>query len=280
MRLVDSRGEAAAWSEETRRAGNTIALVPTMGYLHAGHLSLIELAARHADRVAMSVFVNPLQFGPGEDLDRYPRDLERDLDLARAAGADLVFAPGTDEMYPEGQPWATVVPARGAERLCGASRPGHFAGVLTVVAKLFGIFSPDVAVFGQKDYQQLVLIRHMADELEMGVRIEAAPIVREPDGLAMSSRNVYLDADARRRALALSRALAACETLFQRGEDDADRYRTAMRETAGRDVDLEYADIVDPRTLEPIDRVFNGAVCAVAGRVGGTRLIDNVVLRS
>lgn len=279
-RLVDSRGDAAAWRAETRRAGHTVALVPTMGYLHAGHLSLIELGARHAERVAVSVFVNPLQFGPGEDLDRYPRDLERDLDLARAAGADLVFAPGADEMYPESSPWITVVPARGADRLCGASRPGHFAGVLTVVAKLFGIFSPDVAVFGQKDYQQLVLIRHMVEELEMEVRIEAASVVREPDGLAMSSRNVYLDADARRRALALSRALSACEALFQRGEDDADRYRTTMRETAGRDIDLEYADVVDPRTLDPIDRVFNGAVCAVAGRVRGTRLIDNVVLRS
>jgi pantoate--beta-alanine ligase len=280
MRLVDTRRDAGAWADETRRDGHTIALVPTMGYLHTGHLSLLDLAAKRADRVALSIFVNPLQFGPGEDLDRYPRDLDRDLDLARDAGADLVFAPGTDEMYPDGSPWTTVVPARGADRLCGASRPGHFSGVLTVVARLFGIFHPDVAVFGQKDYQQLVLIRHMVDDLEMGVTIEAAPIVREPDGLAMSSRNIYLDDEGRRRALGLSLALRECETLFRSGEDDADRYRAKMRAVAGSDVDLEYADVVDPRTLEPTERVFNGAVCAVAGRVDGTRLIDNTVLRS
>lgn len=279
MRLVGTKQEAGEWVHETRRGGHTIALVPTMGYLHAGHLSLLSIAATHADRVALSIFVNPLQFGPGEDLDRYPRDLERDLELARGAGADLVFAPGTPEMYPE-PPWTTVVPARGADRLCGASRPGHFTGVLTVVAKLFGIFTPDVAVFGRKDYQQLVLIRHMVDDLEMRVRVEAAPIVREPDGLAMSSRNLYLDAEGRRRALALHRALQRCESLFEGGDEDAASYRAAMREAAGNEVDLEYADVVDPRTLEPIERVFNGAVCAVAGRVGATRLIDNAVLGS
>lgn len=280
MRLVDSRRQAREWVDETRRGGHTVALVPTMGYLHPGHLSLLTLAAAHADRVALSIFVNPLQFGPGEDLDRYPRDLERDVELARAAGADLVFAPGIPEMYPDGAPWTTVVPARGADRLCGASRPGHFTGVLTVVAKLFGIFTPDVAVFGRKDYQQLVLIRHMVEDLAMPVRVEAAPIVREPDGLAMSSRNVYLDADGRCRALALSHALGRCESLFEAGEEDAERYLEAMRGAAGREVELEYAEVVDPRTLEPIERVFKGAVCAVAGRVGGTRLIDNTVLGS
>lgn len=280
MRLVTTRGEVREWAGAARGAGESIALVPTMGYLHAGHLSLVEVAARSADHVAMSIFVNPLQFGAGEDLDRYPRDLDRDLDLARDAGVDVVFAPAAAEMYPHGQPWTTISPDHGADRLCGASRPGHFRGVLTVVAKLFGIFTPHAAVFGQKDFQQLVLIRRMVEELDMPVRVVAAPIVREPDGLALSSRNVYLSGEERARALSLSEALRECEALFAAGVADAAAYRARMIEVMAGRVEVEYAQVVHPRTLETVDRVFDGAVCAVAARVGATRLIDNQVLGS
>lgn len=278
MRLARTRAEVRSWTEEARRAGERVALVPTMGYLHAGHLSLVEIARGSAERVAMSIFVNPLQFGAGEDLDRYPRDLQRDLELAEEAGVGLVFAPAVAEMYPDGRPWISVVAERGADRLCGASRPGHFAGVLTVVAKLFGIFDPDVAVFGQKDYQQLALIRRMVHDLDMRVRIEGGPIVREPDGLAMSSRNVYLSAEERARARALSRALESCRRLFAAGETGAGPYRAALRGIDGPGIDVEYGEVVDPRSLEAVEEVGAGTVCAVAARVGATRLIDNTVL--
>ncbi len=280
MRLVRSRAEVREWAAAARRAGERTALVPTMGYLHAGHLSLIEIAGRNAERVAVSIFVNPLQFGPSEDLARYPRDLDRDLELARGAGADLVFAPSVEEMYPDGEPWVAVVPERGADVLDGASRPGHFRGVLTVVARLFGIFQPDVAVFGQKDYQQLTLVRRMVADLEMPVEIVAGPIVREADGLAMSSRNVYLDPDERRRALALHGALEECRLLFASGEGGADAYRRVLRAVEGAGVEVDYGEVVDPHTLEPVERVTEGAVCAIAARVGRTRLIDNAVLGS
>jgi pantoate--beta-alanine ligase len=277
MRLARSREDVRRWASDARDSGETVALVPTMGFLHAGHLSLVDIAASVADRVALSIFVNPLQFAPGEDLERYPRDLDRDIELARQAGVDLVFAPDTTEMYPE-PPWITMVPERGADRLCGAARPGHFRGVLTVVAKLFGMFRPDVAVFGLKDYQQLTLIRRMVDEFDAGVRIEAAPIMRESDGLALSSRNVYLSADERIRALALAAALDDCRTLFAAGETVADRYREAMRARTASAVEIEYADVVHPTTLDSLDQVTAGAVAAVAARVGATRLIDNLVL--
>jgi pantoate--beta-alanine ligase len=250
-----------------------------MGYLHEGHLSLIDRAREHADCAALSVFVNPLQFGPGEDLDRYPRDLERDVALAASRGVDLLFAPSTAEMYPRGEPWITVVPERGADRLCGASRPGHFRGVLTVVAKLFGIFTPDLALFGQKDLQQAALIRRMVEELEIQLRIEIAPTAREEGGLAMSSRNSYLSAEERERALALFGSLRRAQALFSAGESDAEVLRAAMRRTleAGG-VEAEYAEVVDPDTLNPLARARPGTVCMVAGRVGSTRLIDNHIL--
>jgi len=264
---------------EARRSGRRIALVPTMGYLHRGHTALIERAREVADWVAVSVFVNPLQFGPSEDLARYPRDLERDTELARTHGADLLFVPRREEMYRDGEPWVAVVPERGADTLCGATRPGHFRGVLTVVAKLFGLFAPDVAVFGRKDFQQAALIRRMAADLEYDVQVEVAPTVREADGLALSSRNVYLSAAERVRALRLIGALRRAEGLWSAGEVDAHTLRAAMRaELAGDGVALEYAEIVDAVTLEPVSRVYSGAVCAVAARVGATRLIDNVVL--
>ncbi|HEX8275184.1 MAG TPA: pantoate--beta-alanine ligase [Longimicrobiaceae bacterium] len=277
MKLVTTRAEVRAAVAEARGAGKRIGLVPTMGYLHEGHLSLVDRARERAECVAMSVFVNPLQFGPAEDLDRYPRDLERDLALAEGRGVDLVFAPSVAEMYPGGEPRVTVVADSSLEdRLCGAARPGHFRGVLTVVAKLFGIFAPDVAVFGQKDLQQALLIRRMVADLDMPPEVDVAPIVREADGLAMSSRNVYLSAEERARALALSRAVEAVRARFAAGETDGGALRdAAWSALAVPGVEVEYAEVVDPATLAPVDRAFPGTVCAVAARVGTTRLIDN-----
>jgi pantoate--beta-alanine ligase len=279
MRVVATKDEVRAFVREARAAGETVALVPTMGYLHEGHLSLVDRARECADRVMMSIFVNPLQFGPTEDLARYPRDLERDLEMARGRGVDLVFAPSVDEMYPHGEPQVSVIPGALAERMEGAIRPGHFRGVLTVVAKLFGIFHPDVAVFGQKDFQQAALIRRMALDLDLGVRVEVAPIVREPDGLAMSSRNVYLSGEERERALALSRGLERCRALFAAGERDAEALRASLwNALAVPGVEPEYAEAADPLTLQPVAQAAPGTVLLVAARVGRTRLIDNVVL--
>ncbi len=279
MRLVHTKDEVRRSVREVRARGGTVALVPTMGYLHEGHLSLVDRARQTADWVAMSIFVNPLQFGPTEDLARYPRDLERDLEMARGRGVDLVFAPSAAEMYPFGEPQVSVIPGALAERMEGAVRPGHFRGVLTVVAKLFGIFHPDVAVFGQKDFQQAALIRRMAMDLDLGVRVEVAPIVREPDGLAMSSRNVYLSPEERERALALSRGLERSRALFAAGERDAEALRASLwNGVSVPGIEPGYAEVVNPLTLEPVARAEAGTVLLVAGRVGRTRLIDNAVL--
>jgi pantoate--beta-alanine ligase len=280
--LVRTKTEVRDWVAAQRAAGRRVGLVPTMGYLHDGHLSLVDHARRSADVVAMSIFVNPLQFGPTEDLDRYPRDLERDLEMAASRGVELVFAPSAAEMYPEGEPRVSILPDEEiGGRLDGGARPGHFRGVLTVVAKLFGIFTPDVAVFGQKDLQQAVLIRRMAGDLDIPVRVEVAPIVRDADGLAMSSRNVYLSAEERTNALALSRALNRAQALFAAGERDAGVLRAALWTGISVDgVEPEYAEVVDPRTLAPVDRAADGVFCAVAARVGRTRLIDNCQLKS
>jgi len=277
--VVESVAGARAAVAEARAAGRRIALVPTMGYLHAGHVSLLDRARELGDFVVLSIFVNPLQFGPTEDLDRYPRNLEGDLALAAGRGVELVFAPPATEMYPNGEPAVHVVPGALAERLCGATRPGHFRGVLTVVAKLFGIVQPDVAVFGQKDLQQAVLIRRMAADLDIPVAVEVAPIVREADGLAMSSRNVYLSAEERERALALWRGLERARGLYAAGESDAATLRAALRSAISVEgVEGEYAEVVDPRTLETVVRAVPGSVMAVAARVGKTRLIDNAIL--
>ena len=279
LRVVRTRAEVRAAVAEARAHGQRIGLVPTMGYLHAGHLSLVDRAREAAEWVAMSIFVNPLQFGPSEDLARYPRDLERDLELARQRGVELVFAPEAEEMYPGGEPQVTVSPGPLADRLEGEVRPGHFRGVLTVVAKLFGIVRPDVAVFGQKDFQQAALIRRMALDLDLPVQVEVAPTVREPDGLAMSSRNVYLSAEERERALALSRGLDRCRVRFAAGERDAAVLRAELwsaLEVPG--VEAEYAVVVDPLTLEPVRTARADSVALVAARVGRTRLIDNAVL--
>lgn len=250
-----------------------------MGFLHEGHLSLVDRCRDLADFVVMSIFVNPLQFGQGEDLEAYPRDLERDLALADERGVDLVFAPDDRELYPV-QPTAVVTPKRLADRLCGLSRPGHFEGVLTVVAKLLGIVQPDVSVFGQKDFQQAVLIGRMVDDLNMPGKIEVAPTVREADGLAMSSRNEYLSSDDRARALSLSRGLAAAVGAYAEGERDVARLEATIRATmeAAGGVEVEYVSIVAAEDLESLSHATDEAVAAVAARVGATRLIDNTYL--
>jgi pantoate--beta-alanine ligase len=251
-----------------------------MGSLHEGHLSLVDAARARADAVAASVFVNPLQFGPGEDLASYPRDPERDVRMLGARGVDLAFLPTVEDVYPAGEPRVTVDPGPDAGRLCGAFRPGHFRGVLTVVAKLFGLFRPDVAAFGRKDFQQLVLVQRMATDLELGVEVIGAPIVREPDGLAMSSRNRYLGAEERRAAPALQRGLERARARFRSGERSAAALLDEVRaELAGSPLlRLQYVEVVDPSSLAPVDPVGKGAVVALAAFAGATRLIDNVTL--
>jgi len=250
-----------------------------MGHLHEGHLSLVDHCRQLADYVVMSIYVNPLQFGPGEDFEKYPRDLERDLAAAEGRGVDLVFAPDDRELYP-GPLSVAVTPRRLAERLCGLSRPGHFEGVLTVVCKLFGIVEPDVSVFGQKDFQQAVLIEKMVADLNLPVRIEVVPTVRESDGLAMSSRNAYLSPEERQRAQSISRALAGAVKAFRSGQRGTAELRAGILRTleAGGGLDIEYVEIVSADELQPVARAGDDAVVAVAARVGLTRLIDNVRL--
>lgn len=271
-RLLTTAAEAR---EALAAAHGRIALVPTMGALHDGHRSLMALARQHADTVVASVFVNPLQFGPNEDFDRYPRDLDGDLALLDAAGVDFCFAPEVAEMYPS-WPSTTIVSAGEAGRILeGEFRPTHFDGVLTVVTKLFCILEPDLAVFGEKDAQQLALIRRMARDLNVPVEIVAAPIVREPDGLARSSRNRYLAGDERRRALVLSRALAALDAAAHLGADAA---LAAGREVYASDpaTTVDYLALVDASTFAPVGSDFSGdALALTAARVGTTRLIDN-----
>lgn len=282
--VEEVRREVAAARERAGSAavgtGDVIGFVPTMGYLHEGHLSLVDRAKEVTEFVVMSIFVNPAQFGPGEDYEEYPRDPDRDAELAEDRGVDLLFTPDTETVYPGGDPMVKVVPGPLADRLCGLSRPGHFQGVLTVVAKLFGMVEPDVAVFGRKDYQQAVLIRRMVRDLAMPVRIEMAPIVREDDGVALSSRNEYLSETERARARSLSQGLFAARSAFEEeGVVNADRLKARIRGTMrDADVEPEYIELVDPDTLESIEEARAGAVLAVAARVGDTRLIDNVRL--
>ncbi len=257
-----------------------VGLVPTMGYLHEGHLSLVRRARTESDCVVVSIFVNPAQFGPGEDFERYPRDAERDLRLLEGEGVDAVFAPAVEEMYPPG--FDAWVELRGpiVERLEGAARPGHFRGVTTVVARLFRMVRPERAYFGRKDGQQLAVVRRMVAQLELPVEIVAAPTVREPDGLALSSRNVYLSDEGRKAALALSRGLFRAERLFRGGTRDAETLRDAVRqEVAGEPLlKLEYVSVSDEGTLQEIETMDGPALLLVAARVGSTRLIDNVAL--
>ncbi len=267
--------------ERARTEGRRVGLVPTMGALHAGHLSLVRHAASLSDVVAVSIFVNPTQFGPGEDLDKYPRTLERDVAACRDEGVGLVFAPLADAMYLADEETRVRVDAT-ARHLCGEHRPGHFEGVTTIVAKLFALTGPCVAVFGRKDYQQWRVIERMVLDLFLPVEVVGAPIVRESDGLALSSRNAYLSARDRGRALALSRGLGAASDAFAAGERDAATLRGVALATITAAADaVDYVTIADPRTVAPLEgRLVGPALLAVAARVGATRLIDNVVLGS
>ncbi len=276
MQVVHTIAEVRA----TRRAlPGPWGFVPTMGYLHEGHLSLVRRARAENDHVAVSIFVNPTQFGPHEDYDRYPRDLERDLRLLEPLGVDLVFAPSVEEMYPSGfQTWVVVEEV--SRPLEGAARPGHFRGVATVVAKLFHIVQPDRAYFGQKDAQQVAVIRRMVRDLNFPVEIVVCPTVREPDGLAMSSRNTYLSPEERRAATVLFRALQAAKARYEAGERDAERLREAMREVIGAEplARLDYVSVADPETMQELSRVEGRALLSLAVYIGKTRLIDNILL--
>lgn len=274
-RVDELRHQVLAW----RAAGESVGLVPTMGALHAGHMSLVHRSVAECQRTVATIFVNPTQFGPSEDFSRYPRQLERDLELLAEAKADLVFVPPDEEIYPPG--YATYIDPEGPARLWeGAVREGHFRGVATVVLKLFNAAPADRAYFGQKDFQQTVVIRRMVADLHLPIKIEICPTVREPDGLALSSRNVYLGAEERDRALSLSRSLRRAVDVVATGEHDARRVSAEMRKmiesTWG--VSLDYAVVADPDTLEELDRIERPVIALVAARIGSTRLIDNAVL--
>lgn len=280
MEIFRAPREMQSWSDARRAAGSRLGLVPTMGCLHEGHLSLLRVARDSGcDEVAATIFVNPTQFGPGEDFDRYPRQEEQDLGMLRDAGADAVLLPGVREIYPEG--FQTFVEVGEVSKgLCGDRRPGHFRGVATVVAKLLNIGKPHVAVFGAKDFQQLAVIRRLVRDLDIDVEILGAPIVREADGLAMSSRNRYLDAEDRTAARCLSRGLFRARELFQAGEREAG----TLAEVVRREVEaepraaLEYAEARDPESLVPVQERAERMTILVAARVGPARLIDNITL--
>ena len=279
MRLITTVHEMKSVAREIRAQGKSLALVPTMGALHEGHLSLARRARRECDAVVVSIFVNPTQFGPGEDFTRYPRNLEQDLDLLAPLQVDAAFAPGATEIYPQGFD-TFIEPGALAAPLEGAARPGHFSGVATVVVKLFNIVRPDVACFGQKDFQQALLIRHLARDLNLDVRLAICPIVREPDGLAQSSRNAYLDAEDRRAALALYRSLRRAQELVDAGETEARLIVEEMGKVLAGEprVTPDYAVVVEPARLSPVQRITPGCVALVAARVGSTRLIDNWII--
>ncbi|WP_298435184.1 pantoate--beta-alanine ligase [Geobacter sp.] len=279
MTIIESVAEMQRFAREARTAGKTIALVPTMGYLHEGHASLMREGRKRGDVLVASIFVNPTQFGPSEDLDAYPRDLARDTAVASVAGVDVIFAPKAGDMYPTG--FQTYVNAEELTLpLCGASRPGHFRGVTTVVTKLFNIVMPHVALFGKKDFQQLAVIRRMVADLNMDIEIIGMPIVREDDGLAMSSRNAYLQPEERQNALCLYRALVTARGLFNGGERSvkilSERVVRLIGEVPAASID--YAEFRDMGTLEAVETADEGTLLALAVRIGKTRLIDNCIL--
>lgn len=279
MLVLRTIAETRVACKRIRGAGKTLGLVPTMGALHEGHLSLVRAAQASCDVVAVSIFVNPTQFGPKEDFAAYPRTFDQDCRTLEAAGVEVIFAPSAEEMYPPGS--STFVEVEGlSDRLDGASRPGHFRGVATVVAKLLNIFAPDQAYFGQKDAAQVAVLRKMVRDLQFPVHLAVCPTVREPDGLAMSSRNRNLRAEERRQALVLSRALLAAQQQFVSGEHGPGKLVAASLRVLGAEpgVQVDYLRIVDPDTLEDVAEVRSGALVAVAARVGVTRLIDNLLL--
>jgi len=280
MRVIRSIQEMYKLSESARKEGKIIGFVPTMGYLHEGHLSLIRIARKRCDLLVVSIFVNPTQFGPNEDLNSYPRDFERDSKLCEEEGVDVIFAPSAEEMYPDG--YSTWVEVKGpvTEVLCGAFRPGHFRGVTTVVAKLFNIVQPHFAVFGQKDAQQLVVIKKMTRELNFPVEIVAAPTVREKDGLAMSSRNEYLNENERKVAPKIYQSLILAKNMLLSGERDTEKIKNEMRKflESAKLIKIQYIDIVDADTLKPLKNAQGRVMVALAAFLGRARLIDNIIV--
>ena len=279
MQVIQTVDELRAWSRQQHKENKTVGLVPTMGALHAGHASLMKAAREHCDAVAASIFVNPTQFGPNEDYARYPRTFDADCNLAEGHGVDVIFAPGVDELYPNGA--ETFVDVEGlSNRLDGQSRPGHFKGVATVVTKLFIAAEPDLAFFGQKDAAQVSVLRRMARDLRLATEIVVCPIVRESDGLALSSRNVYLTPEQRHQALALSRAIGAVESLVGHGQRNAATLIEAAEAVFGAEpaIRVDYIAVVDWATLQPVESAAPGTLFAVAAWVGETRLIDNTIL--
>ncbi len=279
MQIAKTIAEIRRYVAQARAAGKTVGFVPTMGALHAGHASLIEAAAKRCDYVVVSLFVNPTQFGPGEDFEKYPRPFEKDAHLCESHGGHAIFAPSADEMYPrKNLTWVTV--DKLTEPLCGQSRPGHFRGVTTVCTKLFNIVGADVAFFGQKDAQQAIVIRRMVADLNMPLEIVVCPTVREPDGLAMSSRNQYLSPQERKEAPVIYRSLQRCAELIDAGERDATKIVEDMNKVLGQvpDLRIEYVSIMDAESLEPCNPVRGRILVAIAGRLGSTRLIDNIMV--
>jgi pantoate--beta-alanine ligase len=281
MQIFDTVSGLRQFLAAHRAASKRIGLVPTMGYLHAGHLSLVHAAQRECDVVVMSIFVNPKQFGPQEDFTTYPRDLESDLRQAREAGVDAVFTPAVEEMYPPGFLTEVAVHELTAP-LCGAARPGHFNGVTTVVAKLFNIVGPDRAYFGQKDYQQVTVLRKMTTDLCMPLEVITCPTVREPDGLAMSSRNAYLSPAERQAALVLSQALRLAKERLAQGERQGARLTATLRDYIAKEplARIEYAAVCDPDTLQEVKQIFGTILVVLAVYIGKTRLIDNTLLHA
>jgi pantoate--beta-alanine ligase len=279
MKVIEKIKDMKKISKDLIMDGKSIGFVPTMGYLHEGHLSLVRRARKENDIVVVSIFVNPTQFGPNEDFDKYPRDTERDLRLLEAENVDFAFIPSVEEMYPEG--YATyVIVERLTEVLCGKSRPGHFRGVATVVTKLFNIVKPTRAYFGQKDAQQFRVLKRMVEDLNMDVEMIEAPIVRESDGLAMSSRNVYLSPEERKQAVALFEALNLAKETIEKGERDVEKIKQIMREWLSKydKVIIDYIEIVDEKNLTPLSKIEGKVLIAIAAFVGKARLIDNIIV--
>ncbi|MGI6452604.1 MAG: pantoate--beta-alanine ligase [Syntrophomonadaceae bacterium] len=280
MQIIKSVEEMQQWVREKKQQGNKIGLVPTMGFLHEGHLSLVRQAKKDCDTVIVSVFVNPIQFGAGEDYDEYPRDLTRDAALLEKEQADVVFAPAVKEMYPAGYNTFVEVFGEATQKMCGASRPGHFRGVTTVVAKLFNICQPELAYFGQKDAQQVTIVEKMVRELNFPLKIVRVPIVREKDGLAMSSRNVYLDSTQRQEAVVLSKSLKMAEDQIKQGERDIKKVKNLMQEMISEcpQAKVDYIEIANAYDLSDLEEIQGQVLIALAVKIGNTRLIDNMLV--
>lgn len=280
MQIIESIQEMKNLVTNLKKEGKTVGFVPTMGYLHDGHLALVKAARKDTDVVVLSIFVNPMQFGVGEDYEEYPRDLTRDAQLAETEGVDIIFAPKLAEMYPKG--YHTFVKVEYLTvHLCGASRPAFFGGIATVVTKLFNIVNPDFAYFGQKDAQQLIMIKRMVEDLNMDVKVVGIPIVRESDGLAMSSRNVYLNEEERKQGLVLSRSLKEARAMIEQGERNADVVRKHLRDFISQEApmaQIDYAEILDGETVQPIEKIEGKMLIALGVWMGKTRLIDNIMM--